>query len=368
MLAIQKKGDQGKDITNKVMRKSAAAPSRSAAFKSKSLDNPPRSELSLQRKCACGGSSALGECEECKKKRLQTKLSIGASNDPLEREADRVADQVLATPASSTVSAAPPRIQRFTGQATGDAGIAPPSVDRVLSGSGKQLDPAIQQDMGQRFGYDFSRVRVHTGTAAEQSAHDVNANAYTVGNNIVFGAGRFAPESNDGRRLIAHELTHVVQQNLGAVERKAVQRSQIYSGNILFEGDCQHLACNSRFACQDDANGVLCPNNTRNAGTKRRPLFTCDRTCGANQTCSDNGNWMAIPNSRFGYRKCDQDLVICANGNKTHASVRDKSEREAWEVSPGIQQALGVSGSFTGTIYSDESDSQFQHDRRCGNS
>jgi len=67
--------------------------------------------------------------------------------------------------------------------------------------------------MGQRFGHDFSQVRVHTGTAAEQSARDVNAHAYTVGHNIVFGSGRFAPGTHDGRRLLAHELTHVVQQS-----------------------------------------------------------------------------------------------------------------------------------------------------------
>jgi hypothetical protein len=67
--------------------------------------------------------------------------------------------------------------------------------------------------MGQRFGHDFSRVRVHTDAAAERSARDVNANAYTVGHNIVFGARQFAPGTHEGRRLIAHELTHVVQQS-----------------------------------------------------------------------------------------------------------------------------------------------------------
>ncbi|MDP2782640.1 DUF4157 domain-containing protein [Devosia sp.] len=71
--------------------------------------------------------------------------------------------------------------------------------------------------MGQRFGHDFSRVRVHSDAAAEQSARDVNAHAYTVGHNVVFGAGRFAPGTNDGKRLLAHELTHVVQQGTAAV-------------------------------------------------------------------------------------------------------------------------------------------------------
>ena len=89
----------------------------------------------------------------------------------------------------------------------------PPAVDRVLASTGRPLEPALQQDMEQRFGHDFSRVRVHSGAAAEQSAQDVNANAYTAGNNIVFGAGRFEQGTHAGRRLIAHELTHVVQQS-----------------------------------------------------------------------------------------------------------------------------------------------------------
>ena len=172
----------------------------------------------LQRQCACGNHTvAGGVCAECAKNKsgLQRKLSIGASNDPLEQEADRVADQVMAAPVNSAVSGAPPRIQRYAGQTTEGSDTAPASVDRVLAGSGKPLEPALQQDMGQRFGYDFSQVRVHSGSAAEQSARDVNANAYTAGHNIVFGAGRFAPGSHEGRRLIAHELTHVVQQGGG---------------------------------------------------------------------------------------------------------------------------------------------------------
>ena len=185
------------------------------AQQAKTASLKPPAQSSLQRKCACGNYMVAGsKCAECAKKKsgLQRKLTIGASNDPLEQEADQVADQVLAAPAHSTVSAVPPRIQRFTGQATEGMDTAPASVDRVLASSGWPLEPALQQDMGQRFGHDFSRVRVHSGAAAEQSARDVNANAYTVGHNIVFGAGQFAPGTHGGRRLIAHELTHVVQQ------------------------------------------------------------------------------------------------------------------------------------------------------------
>ena len=93
---------------------------------------------------------------------------------------------------------------------------APASVDRALASPGRPLQPALQQDMQQRFGYDFSRVRVHSDKPAEQSARDVNAHAYTVGSDIVFGAGQFSPETRAGRRMIAHELAHVVQQSSGA--------------------------------------------------------------------------------------------------------------------------------------------------------
>ncbi|CAH1905567.1 conserved hypothetical protein [Candidatus Nitrotoga sp. HW29] len=188
------------------------AAQESATDKSLLLGNSPNAEMLLQRKYALGLHKSSPTSESEGKTRLQAKLTIGASNDPLEQEADRVADQILAVPIHSAVSGAVPSIQRFTGQSTGDAGIAPASVDRVLSGSGRSLDPAIQQDMEQRFGHDFSQVRVHTDFAAKQSAQDINAHAYTVGHNIVFGAGKFAPESYEGRKLIAHELTHVVQQ------------------------------------------------------------------------------------------------------------------------------------------------------------
>lgn len=173
----------------------------------------------LQHKCGCGTHAmGGGQCTECARKKsgLQRKLVIGASNDPLEQEADRVADQVMTMPSHAVVSGAAHRIQRYTGHATGQVDSAPASVDQVLGSSGRPLEPRLQHDMGQRFGYDFSRVRVHTGTDAEQSARDVNAHAYTLGNSIVFGQGQYTPETGIGRRLIAHELVHVVQQSEGS--------------------------------------------------------------------------------------------------------------------------------------------------------
>jgi hypothetical protein len=89
---------------------------------------------------------------------------------------------------------------------------APASVKRVLGTCGNPLDEETRHDMEQRFGRNFRAVRVHEGSAAAQSARDVYAHAYTVGNHIVFGDGRFSPRTTQGRLLLAHELTHVLQQ------------------------------------------------------------------------------------------------------------------------------------------------------------
>lgn len=88
----------------------------------------------------------------------------------------------------------------------------PPIVREVLRSPGRPLDPATRTFMEQRFGHDFSRVRVHSDARAAESARAVNALAYTVGRDVVFGARQYAPEDSGGRRLLAHELTHVVQQ------------------------------------------------------------------------------------------------------------------------------------------------------------
>lgn len=176
----------------------------------------------LQRKCACGGHG--GQCEACEENKvaklqraLQKKLAVNAPGDRYEQEADRVADQVLAAPANSALSGVPAHIHSFRGQPRMPARAAPASVDRAIAGSGRALEPALRKDMEQRFGHDFSRVRIHSGPAAEQSALNVNAHAYTIGHDIVFGAGRFVTGSQSGRRLLAHELTHVVQQRIASV-------------------------------------------------------------------------------------------------------------------------------------------------------
>jgi outer membrane protein OmpA-like peptidoglycan-associated protein len=140
---------------------------------------------------------------------IQPKLTIGAVNDPLEHQADSAADAILRTAEPAPVAPLGPRTAT-------DAVPASPAVHETLRSPGRPLDPEARAFMEPRFGHDFSQVRLHSDTAAAESARALNANAYTVGQDIVFGSGKLAPATKDGARLLAHELTHVVQQGQSA--------------------------------------------------------------------------------------------------------------------------------------------------------
>src|SRR5437588_10840162 len=106
-------------------------------------------------------------------------------------------------------------------QANGDCkreSAVPPTVHDVLNSSGQSLDESTRAFMEPRFGHNFSQVRVHTDERAVESAEAVNALAYTVGRNVVFGEGQYAPGTHEGQMVLAHELTHVVQQDGSAGE------------------------------------------------------------------------------------------------------------------------------------------------------
>lgn len=130
--------------------------------------------------------------------------TLSPPDDPLEREADRAAQRVLRMPQSA--------LPRDPVARTGGA-------ERVVHAPGQALDAATRAFMEPRFGRDLSGVRLHTDPAANRSARAVGAKAYTVGDDIVFGAGRFAPATGEGRRLLAHELAHVTQRS-GRLQRE----------------------------------------------------------------------------------------------------------------------------------------------------
>jgi hypothetical protein len=176
---------------------------------------------------------------------LQTKLAINQPGDRYEQAADRMADTVVqsesgpapcACESSGTLctECASKKLQRMGAnvahgtppganqgaigtdmkqEARGHAGTeAPPVVHQALMEKGRPLDAGTRAFMEPRFGHDFSGVRVHTGSLARESARAIGARAYTVGRDIVFAGGEHAPENPMGRRLLAHELSHVVQQ------------------------------------------------------------------------------------------------------------------------------------------------------------
>ena len=167
---------------------------------------------------------------------LQRKPALSAPGDPLEREADHAADQVMRMAAPPPARTNAPAIQRKCARcedekkihARHEAGAVRSGAEdthaaaRVAGDGGAPLPADLRGFFEPRFGQDFSQVRVHTGGVAERAAHNVRARAYTYGSDIVFGAGAWAPASTSGRHLIAHELAHVVQQgNRGArVQRK----------------------------------------------------------------------------------------------------------------------------------------------------
>lgn len=191
---------------------------RSQATQPQAAVNSHPARLLLQRKCACGNSTAslTGECPECMtKKRLQAKCTKSPSYGQMDTGADRTSVQMVTEPTDYAAGDAIPKLQRFATQRSAQTGNYPASVDRVLADPGRPLEPAIRHDMEGRFGHDFSHVRVHLDANAAESARAVSAQAYTVGHHMAFDVGRYSPQSATGGHLLAHELAHVVQQRSG---------------------------------------------------------------------------------------------------------------------------------------------------------
>ncbi|MEO6232014.1 MAG: DUF4157 domain-containing protein [Ferruginibacter sp.] len=164
-----------------------------------------------------------------KKLFFQPKLTINTPNDQYEQEADAIADKVMRM-AKPGVQLKPLPIiaiqrkcahcedeeQQLQRKETNDEEVTADynleSHIRGLSGGGQPLPNDLRNFYEPRFGYDFSNVKIHTNTDAAKSAESINALAYTSGNHIVFNSGEFSPGTDTGKKLLGHELTHVVQQ------------------------------------------------------------------------------------------------------------------------------------------------------------
>ena len=181
---------------------------------------------------------------------FQPKLTINNPNDKFEQEADAIAVEVMQiqTPSlltkpsnnfffnPSPISITP--VQRKCTHCEEEEKMQRKEINGVekttdnnlenyvsgLNSSGKPLSAEVRNFYEPRFGYDFGNVKIHTDTVAVKSAQSINALAYTSGNNIVFNNGQFSPDTDSGKKLLGHELTHVVQQTANA-NTSAIQRS-----------------------------------------------------------------------------------------------------------------------------------------------
>ncbi|MGC2627844.1 MAG: DUF4157 domain-containing protein, partial [Candidatus Udaeobacter sp.] len=178
---------------------------------------------------------------------LQAKFQVNTPGDTYEQEADRVAEEVMRMPE--------PQLQRTGADFGEDSGrwnpqapsvslrtksvqasntgemVAPSIVHEVLRSSGQPLDPTTRAFMEPRFGHYFAKVRIHNGPQAATAAASIQARAFTLGRDVVFAAAEHDPRSEDGKRLLAHELMHVVQQSgegeNHVCEKQALQRKKV---------------------------------------------------------------------------------------------------------------------------------------------
>lgn len=201
---------------------------------------------------------------------LQAKLEIGQPNDIYEREADRLADHVMRMTEGSLVNGDSSFVQRRAEflefpekeedvlqrqpmdekeelvQAKRNSVQTPQATPGIesrinsLKGGGQPLSESTRSFFEPRFGTDFGRVRIHTGAEAAQTAQSVNARAFTIANNIVFNGNQYSPESNSGKQLLAHELTHVTQgktrSGFGSLLRRWASKDHKEITNGAIEG------------------------------------------------------------------------------------------------------------------------------------
>jgi hypothetical protein len=371
---------------------------------------------------------------------IQPKLVVNEPGDAYEQEADRVADQVMRMPAPElSIAAGPPQLSRkcdgceeedkkklqmkSAGASEAAASEAPPIVHEVLRSPGQPLDAPTREFMEPRFGHDFGHVRIHADSRASASAYAVNALAYTVGQQLVFGRGAYVPKTDSGRKLLAHELTHVVQQRAsgstaaqrfnvgpehGAGEREAdavaadapvfpiagtsspwLQRERLpgteKNERILDLGSRNGLACCDVNACPDDKNGFACPDDfdckkeTGDSEAKNKPFsktghkfsphLKCDPPCSKDFEPSYSGEELvvALPSGRRhkGKDQCGQTLVLCANEKSVEVTIGEFSNHNTWEASPGVAAKLGIPPDFKGSIYPKANDPDMKDDRNC---
>ena len=188
--------------------------------------------------------------------RLQAKLEVGAVDDPLEAEADRVADQVMRMPdevvqrkCAECEKEDKNAVRRTAASTDTRTKEAPQAVHDVLRSPGEKLDASTRAFFEPRLGCDLSAVRVHTGSTAASSAQSIGALAYTASSDLVFAPGNYAPHTNAGRRLLAHELAHVIQQRGAPVHESGNVAPPVHSGPTMISRTPATGHCSAPWTC-----------------------------------------------------------------------------------------------------------------------
>lgn len=278
----------------------------------------PSQSFALHRQCACGGATGpRGECAECKAK----------------REAGLQRNESHPAPGS-----------------TGPANTAPPIVHDVLRSPGQPLDPGTRAFMEPRFGQDLGGVRVHADAKAAASARAVNALAYTVGRDVVFGAGQYAPGTGDGKRLIAHELTHVVQQGMTlrrapdvlpiSEPRDASEQEAASSAEAVVRGESvQALQSDGALLRREPTDAGATDAQARDSGASQADAGTVQADAAPDASASAQAGAAAPPSS----------LLIYASGYANiYNTVQEEHSNPNWMPSSDDFQAT-AQGSGGGT-------------------
>jgi hypothetical protein len=228
----------------------------------------------------------------------------------------------------------------------------PPIVDKVLRSPGQPLEPATRTFMEPRFGHDFSRVRVHSGGGAAEAARALQAKAYTIESDIVFGSNEYAPETPEGRRLLAHELAHVVQQRDAGRESLS---TQLYLGGA--ESPLEHeanriskavfapAAFPSRGAPELKASGRMIQRQKgEGSKAKARPPWTVDDLKKMLNSCDGGlGIWAKAKKANDGK---DPKIVLGTGGRTIWATgtiTLDKTQDKCFAVQQLIQELSNMS-------------------------
>jgi hypothetical protein len=246
---------------------------------------------------------------------------------------------------------------RMSRQASGnhftDKTVSPFVID-VLRAPGQPLDLRTRRFMESRFDYDFSRVRVHADTQANRSARALNALAYTVGRHLVFGTGRYAPETVAGRRLLAHELTHVIQQG----QATAIDLCNLYVGPIDDGYEFQANSVAEAFATLEEVRFNSVKQTKKTVQALLSPVLQTEApsirrqpppgVCGPDVTAQVASIWTKIQTDFHSWTPsqredaCTRVLVpvkmpVWTPGGDTKKFLRSAADINGWDVLPLFQ-------------------------------